>query len=402
VGHDEFPGQCAVIKPSPKILVVSFSPLDRDPRVRRQLFALSEQGYRVVAAGSADPGVDGVSFWSLGVAPNSLVRKIGNALLLKARLYSIYYGLMPAVRDLRDVWREHEKPGFDLIISNDIDSLPVALELAGNAPVFFDAHEFSPGEWGSWSFNFVFQRYKRWQCEKYLTKPKAMSTVCAGIAEAYSRNFGIDTPMVIMNAPNYLDIRPTIVDPAHIKLVHHGAAQAHRRLEIMIDMMSLLDDRFTLDFYLMTEFRGGPDYLEQLRKRADALGVGDRVLFLDPVPTEDIAKVINQYDIGVYPLRPSCVNEELALPNKFFEFIQARLAVAIGPSTEMARLLQRYDLGVVADDFSAEAMARSISELSAADIRRYKENADAAAKGLSFDAQAPLFLRTVQGLLDSG
>ena len=138
VGHDEFPGQCAVIKSSPKILVVSFSPLDRDPRMRRQLLALSDQGYQVVAAGSADPCIDSVSFWPIGVARKTLVRKIRNALLLKAGLYSIYYSLVPAVRELRDAWREHEKPSFDLIISNDIDSLPVALELAGNAPVFFD------------------------------------------------------------------------------------------------------------------------------------------------------------------------------------------------------------------------------------------------------------------------
>ena len=128
----------------------------------------------------------------------------------------------------------------------------------------------------------------------------------------------------------------------------------------------------------------------------------DRVVFRDPVPTAEIPHNIKQYDIGICPLKPSCINEELALPNKFFEFVEARLAIAIGPSTEMARLLQRYDLGVVADDFSAEAMARAIFALSAADIRRFKENADAAAKDLSFDSQAPLFLRTVQGLLESG
>jgi hypothetical protein len=126
------------------------------------------------------------------------------------------------------------------------------------------------------------------------------------------------------------------------------------------------------------------------------------VIFRDPVPTEKIPSTINQYDIGVYPLEPRCLNEELALPNKFFEFVQARLAIAIGPSTEMARLVRKHDLGVVAEDFSAQSMANAISALSPEDILRYKENSDAAARDLSFDAQAPLFLRTVQRLLDSG
>ena len=227
-----------------------------------------------------------------------------------------------------------------------------------------------------------------------------MSTVCQGIADAYAGEFGIDVPMVILNAPSYQHIVPGAVDKARVRLVHHGAAMADRRLEVMIDMLALLDDRFTLDFFLMTDFRGGIGYRDELMKRGNALGLGGRVVFRDPVRTEKIPSTINQYDVGVYPLKPRCLNEELALPNKFFEFIQARLAIAIGPSKEMARLLRKHDLGVVAEDFSAEAMAKAISSLSVKDIRGYKENSDDAAKALSYDAQAPLLLETVQRLLD--
>lgn len=384
------------------VLVVSFSPLDHDPRVRRQLFALSERGCQLTAAGYTDPNIDGVAYWPVKCGPSGLAQKLFKVLLLKLRLFSLYYRRMDAVRGLVRVWEQENRPAFDLVVANDIDALPVALELANGAPVFFDAHEFSPGEWGSWTFDFIFRRYRQWQCSKYLGKATAMSTVCLGIAETYAKEFGIGVPEVIMNAPRYSDIRPKPVDHARIRLVHHGAALVDRRLEVMIDMLSLLDERFSLDFYLMTDFAKGAGYRDELKSRADALHLGDRVSFLDPVPTEDIPATISQYDIGVYPLQPKCLNEELALPNKFFEFIQARLAIAIGPSTEMARVLREHDLGVVAEDFSAEAMAKAISSLTPQDIQRFKGNADVAAKALSFDAQAPKFLKVVENLLRNG
>ena len=69
----------------------------------------------------------------------------------------------------------------------------------------------------------------------------------------------------------------------------------------------------------------------------------------------------------------------LALPNKLFEFIQARLAVAIWPSPEMARITEAYDLGVVSDQFSVEAAAGKLNALTTEDIVRFKQNAHQAA-----------------------
>ena len=383
------------------ILVISFSPLHRDPRVRRQILLLRDQGYRVTALGFSDPDIEHVKYWRIDPTRKSLSQKIVSALLLKGGLFGTYYSRVSAVRQIKRTRSQHEDARWDLVLANDIDALPIALELANNCPVFFDAHEFSPGEWATWQFNFLFSRYKRWLCRRYLDRPDAMSTVCEGIAEAYADEFGVDVPVVILNAPNYQQIVAGGVDKTRVRLVHHGAALADRRLEVMIDMLALLDDRFTLDFFLMTDFRGGIAYRDQLKERANASGLADRVVFRDPVPTEKIPSTINQYDIGVNPLEPRCLNEELALPNQFFEFVQARLAIAIGPSTEMARLVRKHDLGVVAEDFSAQSMANAISALSPEDILRYTQNSDVAAKELSFDAQAPLFLATVRRLLNN-
>ncbi|MBR5016897.1 MAG: capsular biosynthesis protein, partial [Spirochaetia bacterium] len=72
-----------------------------------------------------------------------------------------------------------------------------------------------------------------------------------------------------------------------------------------------------------------------------------------------------------------------ALPNKFFEFVQARLAIAIGDSFEMKQYVKKYDLGIAADENSAEALAKEIIKLSKDDIMRYKQNAHKYARELS-------------------
>jgi hypothetical protein len=104
-----------------------------------------------------------------------------------------------------------------------------------------------------------------------------------------------------------------------------------------------------------------------------------RINFIKPVPFLDIVSTLNKYDIGLFLLDPTAFNYRMALPNKLFEFIQARLVVAIWPSPEMARITEAYDLGVVSDQFSVEAAAGKLNALATEDIVRFKQNAHQAA-----------------------
>jgi hypothetical protein len=69
-----------------------------------------------------------------------------------------------------------------------------------------------------------------------------------------------------------------------------------------------------------------------------------------------------------------------------FDFIQARLAVAVGPTPEMAEIVRQYKLGVIAEDFTPEGMAAEIQKLTIEEINTYKMNADKAAFDLSAES----------------
>src|SRR5690606_11071461 len=103
----------------------------------------------------------------------------------------------------------------------------------------------------------------------------------------------------------------------------------------MIDAVRRLDERFTLDFYLVPA-RDRGRYLAQLRDRAKGC---DRIRFRDPVPPGDLPTALNVYDVGVFWIPPTHTNARFTLPNQLFDYVQARLAIAVGPSVEMAQLV---------------------------------------------------------------
>jgi hypothetical protein len=114
---------------------------------------------------------------------------------------------------------------------------------------------------------------------------------------------------------------------------------------------------------------------------------------------KDILPFINAYDVGIYLLPPVNFNSEHTLPNKFFDFIQARLAIAVGPSPEMSRIVKEFDIGVVANDFTASSLAAKLKPLTDSDIRRFKENTAQAAERHSAQANRELMLRLVDHLI---
>ncbi|WP_416862170.1 hypothetical protein [Helicobacter ganmani] len=162
----------------------------------------------------------------------------------------------------------------------------------------------------------------------------------------------------------------------------------------MIETMDYVDSRFHLDLMLVPNYQR--DYYQTLQAMVEKR---KNVRILPPVSFEEIIPFSTQYDIGFYILKPANFNHLYALPNKFFEFIQARLAIAIGPSPEMARLVQEYNLGIIAKDFSAKEMAKSLNALTKEQILQYKENANQTAKILNAEKEGEKVLGVLEEVL---
>ena len=372
-----------------RVLIISFSVIRNDPRVMRQV-RLLERNYRVTVSGFGPTPEADIEFLEIGRPPVSFLQKAKWAIKLLFRLFDGYYWNLPQVRNgLKAI----QGRNFDLLIANDIAALPLALHLAGTTPVLVDAHEYSPREFDDkWLWRLLFAPHHEALCSRYLPRAAAMTTVGQGIADEYAKEYGV-TASVVFNAPLQQDLEPSPGLPGRVRLIHHGSAIRSRHLGAMVRMMRHLGERFTLDFMLVET---DPVYMAELREMARE---NQRVRFVEPVAMPEICRQLNRYDVGIYLLPPVNFNHEHALPNKFFEFIQARLAVAIGPSTEMARIVEEYSLGVIADSFEPEALAAALEQLTDESIHGYKLAADGAARKLNYEAAGRVLLHEIERLV---
>jgi len=372
------------------VLVISLSDLASDPRVDRQIGFIRED-HRVIAAAFGSPADDGIDFIELERgAPSAPARltqrgtRLGTGLL---RLHRLGYW---SEADHRRWRRALDGFGADTLIVNDTNALPLAFSVAGDAPVVFDAHEYSPAEFETSRLWRQLARPRvRWICRRYLPRVAGMMAVSQGIAHRYERDFGVGS-VVVTNASRFESLAPTDVgDP--IRLVHFGWPDPQRRLEETLAAMELLDEHYSLDLFLIVGDASRP-HLEKLKEHA---GVDPRIRFRDPVPMRDLPRVANGYDIGVFLLPPQHVNQEFTLPNKFFEYIQGRIVPAIGPSPEMARIVRKWDCGIVAEDYTAEAFAAAIAGTNRARLAELKENVDRAARELTAERNRPIVVDVV-------
>jgi hypothetical protein len=378
-------------------LIISLSDLGRDPRVDRQIRALVPH-YRVIAAGLGAPAITEVAYVDLSPprqarAAVALQRAHALGRLMAGRPERAFWcngATRHAARVLADVAR-----CADVVIANDIATLPLALALPGRPPVVYDAHEYAPREQEDklW-FRLIMRPYLDRLGKACIPRAASMMTVSDGIAEQYARDAGVH-PVVVTNAAAHADLTPT---PVHspIRVLHHGLAQPSRRIEEMIRAVQLAGPGFALDLVLAPH---APGYLERLRRLAQRTA---NVRVLPERPMHELVAAANDYDVGLYLLPPSSFNQRCALPNKFFEFIQARLALAIGPSPEMERYVRAWQCGVVSSDFTAQSLACALQSLTERRIARFKAAAHAAAAELCAERNAQLVVDVVAQALAAG
>jgi len=366
--------------PRPRILCISLSNICSDARVLRQISVLAEFGDVTTIGYGPQPQLAAHHIRvpdELKTLPQTPMGVL-NLALKRMRASEL---AAPAIRFALTALAGER---FDLVVANEARMLALADRVARGAPIWADMHEWAPEERTHiLSWRLLVAPLMTYLCRTYLPKAFATTTVCGSIADLYQERFGVDAA-VMRNSSPLVPLQPSPMVPDSIRLVHSGGAIHGRNLEATIDVVKALDERFTLDFYLMPGGDGGA-YLNSLVERAAGCA---RIRFNAPVAPHELPATLNQYDIGVFWIPPTHTNARLTLPNKFFDYVQARLAIAVGPTIEMQRLVNEYDLGVVSEDYSVEACLASLKNLTPNAIAGFKEQSDRAAHTLNFEADA--------------
>jgi hypothetical protein len=377
----------------PRILCVSFSDINRDARVLRQIEVLAELGDVTTAAyGTKPPGA--TDHLEVDEKLPSLPQTPAGVALLALRRYDKVELTAPAVLDLIKVVGDRK---FDLVVANEARSMGVAYHVAKGTPVLADMHEWAPEERVHvTSWRLLVKPFMTYQCAKYLPKMADRLVVNDSIGKLYHDRFGVELHTV-RNAGVYRDKQPTEVRDGRIRLVHSGIAIPGRSLETLVDAVKQLDPKFSLDLYLVPG-RDGGKYLDRIKA---LIGDDKRITIHPPVRPDELVDTLNAYDVGIFSLPPLTPNHAFMLPNKIFDFVQARLGVVFNASPETDRLITEHELGVIAPDPSVGALRDALAKLDEQQVRQFKQNAHKAAEVLN-SAEDAQVVRTVAGRLLAG
>lgn len=371
----------------PSVLVLTFTPIRNEPRALKQIRRLRDD-YRVTTAGFGPAPVEGVPHIELEPEPprGGLLRVPGAyPALLGLRCYRYLTRSMP-----RNVaaYQRLSNTRWDIIIAHDVLTIALANRLQPRLGVLSDLHEYAPRQnEHSFLWRTLIAPYFRWLLRKEVSKAAEITTVSQGIVDEYRRQFGLETDLVI-NATPYRKAGPGPVNKP-IRLVHSGIPGRQRKLDVMIEGVRQSDANVTLDLFLMPT---DPEHLDELKQ----LALGDpRIVFHEPVPYAELIETLARYDVGISFIPPTTFNLEWCLPNKFFDFIQARLGVIIGPSAEMVRFVDEYGIGAVTEDFSAAAFARVLDDLKPEQVKDWKLASDRAAAKVSAESEVEVWADAV-------
>jgi glycosyltransferase involved in cell wall biosynthesis len=288
----------------------------------------------------------------------------------------------------------------DLWLANDWTALPIARRLAqeSGAVLVYDTHELAADEYTERLRWRLLHRPVTVAIERECMKEAALVTcVSDGIADRLQELYRLEKrPLVIRNTPSYQEMpfRPT---GERVEVLYHGIVSPGRGLEECIRSVAA----WRPEFRLTIRGPASDQYAALLHSTVEAAGVQERVRLVPPVPMVDLVREANGFDIGLFALPDHSRHNRFALPNKFFEYTMAGLALCMSDLPEMARLVKKYDLGVLFPGMDPSSIASAVNSFDRASIDHHKRLSLQAARELNWQKESETLVSLCAKLVEA-
>ena len=225
-----------------------------------------------------------------------------------------------------------------------------------------DIHEFVAGLKGDRAEEYV-PPSLNWERE-FLHRADHLFTVSERLAYEISTRYSLHrTPTVTLNTPKKCKLKPGSPDVRSAigldiqvpLVVFVGGASPLRGCDTILEAIRALPR-----VHLCMVSKG--EYVNELLARAKNTGFGERIHRLDYVPTDDVSNFIRSADVGIHGL-VHYPNAEVAMPNKLFEYLHAKLPVAVSDVASMKTFVDTTGVGKSFEAENAASCASTISEV---------------------------------------
>jgi glycosyltransferase involved in cell wall biosynthesis len=289
----------------------------------------------------------------------------------------------------------------DIIHVHDVYMTDVAARAQSRAAaqgrriaLVYDAREFVPGL--AYTNPRLVAAHARLERE-YIKRFDRVITVSEPLADLLRRHYKLPRrPELVMNVPVLAPRRPETPDirtAAGVAegvplLVYGGGVHPGRGVQTAIQALPLLPDAHLA--VVVRTVAWMPAELIELAKRE---GVQDRLHVVPFVDHDQVVHYFRSADIGLSPLL-AAVNHEVALTNKFFEYLFAGLPIVTSLGAQ-ADLVRRLDLGASHRPDDPADLARAVGEvmLRLAELKERIQNDHELLAKFSWEAQLPVLER---------
>lgn len=364
------------------VLLVALADVTRDARTLNAARVLARAGYRVgvLAAGSdiSEPNLQHYPWHD----PGGRARRRWRALTRAA-----------ATLDVRP----------RVVGAMDFFAMQAArtVQRVSNARIVYDAREFYFAL-GPLQGRGVRQQVLAWLERRYMRMADAVTVSGPLDADVLKQRYALAArPAVILNAPPYADriasnrLRQHCSIPDdNTVLLYQGVVHYGRGIEPVMTAITSMPD---VHLCIMGEGPAG----EALAQRAAALGVADRVHWIGSIPYDELHAWTCSADIGLTLIEDVSMSYAYALPNKFFEYMRARIPQVVSDLPALHAMVQAHPVGVLVDSALApQDVARAIDRLrNPATMRAFAERCDDI-RDLCYERQARAVLDVYAAMME--
>ncbi len=276
-----------------------------------------------------------------------------------------------------------------LLVANDLDTLPAVYRVSRirKVPLVYDSHEFFtevPELQGRHA-----RRVWLWFERRIFPRLKDVVTVSNSIATAYEQRYGVPVH-VVRNLP----VRDPSLQTASMTRREAGIPAGKK--VVILQGSGINRDRGGEEAVLAMRYVeeavllvvGDGDALPAMKKLAAEEGLTGKVIFIPRQPPERLYAYTALADVGLSLDKDDSLNQLYSLPNKLFDYIYQGVPVLASDLPEVSRIVRGYDVGIVLDEYSVEAMGSAINWMLEQDYKTLKkENLQRAAADLVWDKE---------------
>ena len=271
----------------------------------------------------------------------------------------------------------------DIIHAHDYHMIGVGVTAAQSlqgmgkdTKIIYDAHELVEG------LSYPKFLIKRWMREekKFINQVDDVICISDPQANRIQELHNLESsPQVVLNCPLFdknITLATTIRDEINTQeriLVYHGQVDPGRDLETLVRSLEF----FPPDVHIAIMTNNSGKYLKELEAIADSLStleqpIKERLHILPYVPAADLPEYLSTADAAVVP-QIQTKNHKIAMPNKLFESIQAKLPILASDVGAVATYVLSKGIGTIFESGSPKSLAKAGSLL-LKEIDGYKQH----------------------------